>query len=94
MTNVIGRHVAAYADAENPGDFWFRPGYSDRVIMMLSYLCPQCGELRCVPISLSPATNRWDWDGEYDRPTLKPSIRQMDGCQWHGWLTKGIWVTA
>ena len=35
----------------------------------------------------------WEWDGDRDTPTLKPSIQQPDNG-WHGWLRAGKWETA
>jgi hypothetical protein len=42
----------------------------------------------------------WQWNGDYDRPTLTPSINclahnpqnsaeKYAGCGWHGWITDG-----
>ena len=36
----------------------------------------------------------WEWDGDYDKPTIRPSILHTafseDGRDWHGWLTAGV----
>jgi hypothetical protein len=36
----------------------------------------------------------WQWDGNREAPTLTPSILHMDGCRWHGFLTKGEFLTC
>lgn len=58
--------------------FWFR--------------CPgQCASV--VPLLIRPIVeprgdqHSWEWDGNADAPTMKPSINH-GGC-WHGWLTDG-----
>lgn len=52
----------------------------------LNFICP-CGCGAVLGVSFDPG--RWTWDGNRDRPTVKPSIRHMDGCRWHGFLTAG-----
>lgn len=32
----------------------------------------------------------WHWDGDVERPTLKPSINCVGGCGAHFWITDGI----
>lgn len=34
----------------------------------------------------------WKWDGNLEVPTLDPSIRQMQGCKFHGFLKQGVWT--
>lgn len=34
----------------------------------------------------------WEWNGDRQVPTLQPSIRKMQGCKWHGYLTAGVWT--
>lgn len=31
----------------------------------------------------------WVWDGNEKEPTITPSILVVNGCGWHGYLTKG-----
>ena len=54
------------------------------------FRCPGgCGEK--IMLSLSSRRPRWsvrlDW---LDRPTIHPSIRQMNSCQCHFWVSKGL----
>lgn len=52
----------------------------------LFFSCPGCRHV----ISCRVGSNGWEWDGDQDRPTLKPSIRHLDKrCGWHGYLTAG-----
>lgn len=32
----------------------------------------------------------WQWDGNVEQPTIKPSINCVGGCGWHGWITSGV----
>lgn len=34
----------------------------------------------------------WQLTGTLDAPTLRPSIRDMGGCRFHGHLTDGTWT--
>jgi hypothetical protein len=34
----------------------------------------------------------WSWDGNREHPTLKPSIRDLSSCRFHGFLTQGTWT--
>ena len=36
----------------------------------------------------------WAWDGNWEAPTLSPSIQRHGGCEWHGFLRKGAFVSA
>lgn len=61
----------------------------------IAFICP-CG---CARESYLPArgqghTQEWDWDGNRDAPTLRPSVHQVGGCQWHGWLRNGEWMSC
>lgn len=35
---------------------------------------------------------QWSWDGDEDKPTLKPSLNWVN--MWHGYVTKGQLVEA
>lgn len=50
------------------------------------------GFCRLRPVrSGAPAHPSWKWDGNEDKPTLKPSVHQVGG--WHGWITAGRMVS-
>lgn len=59
------------------------------------YICP-CGceskgglPIRCAEYQSRPS---WEFDGNEECPTLAPSIRQINGCKFHGHLVKGVWT--
>ena len=70
----------------------------------VSFDCPcgQCG-IRCYvpfrnPLDGGPChETRYDlWErtgNSFETLTIRPSIRRMDGCGWHGWITAG-YVTS
>ncbi len=80
--NLTARKVP-YGKMEKTGDFCFSPELDCLYIMLpgVNYadaLHIQKGE---------PGGERvWGWDGNEEKPTLKPSI---DNHTWHGYLTVG-----
>ncbi len=68
----------------------------------ISFDCP-CGDKikchRCIiefknPLDNGPATRNddhaWERIGDsFEKLSLLPSIQRMDGCKWHGYITKG-----
>ncbi len=57
-------------------------------------VCPcGCGAVFSLDVNVGAVLPRqWGWDGNMDKPTLVPSVRRMDGCQWHGHLMNGEWI--
>lgn len=52
----------------------------------MHFVCPcGCGDVASVTFG----RGTWRWNGDRKRPTVIPSIRRLDGCQWHGFLTNG-----
>jgi hypothetical protein len=67
------------------GSFWFNESGS-----YILCLCPcGCGQFMNLPIN-SP--NKWTWNLNRDKPTITPSIRDLGGCRFHGYLTDGVWT--
>lgn len=61
----------------------------------ICYVCPcGCHEVVTIPVWAEPGNCVWQWDGNLTTPTLTPSIRRLNGCQWHGFITKGAFVTC
>lgn len=64
----------------------------------IAYGCPCGTECRPFPVNCYIPVDRvkhdkaWAWDGNWDEPTLTPSILRGDGCHWHGYLRKGKFV--
>lgn len=92
---VKANRAAHYDDLAAPGDFIFTGSNAlpaGETCGML-FICPcGCGKLGTLEFSNSPDPEpgrTWEWDGNRDLPTLKPSIRQLGPCGWHGYLTDG-----
>jgi hypothetical protein len=76
---------------QTPGAFYIKKGGR-----RIHCECPcGCGGFMNLPIHLegeTPTVTSWWWDGNYDKPTLRPSIRDMAACRFHGHLTEGVWT--
>lgn len=60
-------------------EFWFKcPG-----------ACKSITRIAIRPV-VNGSPQSWEWDGNEQAPTLKPSINHV-GC-WHGWLTAGEFI--
>jgi len=84
---VKANRVSSFMELQRPGDFMFE----DDAASGISFVCP-CGCSALLAVNFRRGINRgpvWDWDGNRDQPTVTPSIRHLDGCGWHGYLTKG-----
>jgi len=56
------------------------------------FVCPcGCKAVRSVHVTGDRA---WHWDGNMELPTLTPSILIVGECGWHGFLTKGVFITC
>lgn len=57
----------------------------------IGFICPcGCGQEGWLPFRPEPSPS-WEWDGNREKPTLRPSVLQRNGCRWHGWLRAGVW---
>lgn len=85
-------------DYEDGAAQWFIPPETDK-LRYLDYICPcGCKDWRSIPVEVHDG-NGWLWDGNETEPTLVPSILHNPGekgvrCHWHGYLTRGEWITA
>ncbi len=88
--------VSAFFDSDQiPGSFDLTGRANHKGIHGLIYACPcGCGEIGSLHFAVGDDAQSpsWKWDGNEDAPTLTPSIRRLDGCKWHGFLTKGQWI--
>lgn len=86
--------------SSKPGDFKFEDSQNGEIddpklARVMEYVCPRtgkyCGTIR-VAYPDKPANGpSWTFDGNFDAPSLTPSINCVSGCGWHGYLTAGIW---
>lgn len=62
----------------------------------IRFICPcGCGNESWLPIRTVGETRGWSWDGDRDNPTLTPSVYNTGMlCRWHGFLTRGEWVSV
>jgi hypothetical protein len=85
---------------DDVGDHLDKPGAYDIRIQGngepggMGFVCPcGCGREGYLPFKPQPSPS-WTFDGNTDKPTLSPSVLQVGGCRWHGWLRAGIWVSC
>lgn len=83
---VQARVVPDFEQATQPGDIvLFKTPY-------FGFACPcGCGRHYSIPLEGAPNAKGWAWDQNRQKPTLAPSIRQLNGCRWHGHLKGGVW---
>lgn len=57
----------------------------------VQFVCPcGCGHMSYLSLSPDHPSPVWTWNGDKDRPTMKPSIFNTGlPCRWHGYLTDG-----
>jgi Family of unknown function (DUF6527) len=65
----------------------------------ISFICPaKEGDFRHLPISTGKKIDgRWLWSGNFEKPTLSPSIFNYTSKkepQWHGHLTDGKFISC
>lgn len=61
----------------------------------IAFICPcGCQAFRRLPVhqdgDQTSTAGKWLWNGNTDRPTVYPSIRDVGACKWHGYLRDGI----
>jgi hypothetical protein len=64
---------------------------TDVQIVGLIYVCIcGCQGIGSLPFYKYDNHDAWQWNGDREKPTLKPSIIRKKTCGWHGYLTDGI----
>lgn len=77
---------------QEPGAIEFREWHTRDEIAGLGFRCPcGCGREGYLPFAREGDHPSWEWDGNLEKPTLTPSVLQVGGCRWHGWLRNGEW---
>lgn len=99
MKRTQARRVTSFDDLLEPGQFQFtgRVNQPDEIRTGILFVCPcGCGAFAGITLDVPEAQGlsgpKWKWDGNEDAPTITPSIRRLDGCQWHGFLTAGVFI--
>lgn len=86
--------VADYEALKNAGDFYFHRNESGTV----TGICIRGPKTTVsIPFRSNPhAATFWDWDGNEDAPTIKPSIwlDKNGPNDWHFWFTNGEIIPA
>lgn len=102
--NADGRPIVR---TSNVGTIVFPPDAEPRPPAFFGFKCPRLEGRHCnyLRIRGGPADDgkgaTWQWNGNYDRPTLTPSINCLShnpqnpaekyaGCGWHGFITSGM----
>jgi len=100
---IVFNQASMFNDAEREAEdgSWYRHDlpagtaawlkwHSRDEIACLQFTCPcGCGLICTCTVSGNDPGPRWSWDGNIERPTLKPSIN-IRNEHWHGWLTDGV----
>lgn len=74
-----------------PGGFKFGATPGEAGPCGMHFTCPcGCGRDGWLPFRPAPSPS-WQWDGNREKPTLMPSVLQVGGCRWHGYLRAGVW---
>ena len=104
MEQVSCKRVADYEEAmeHGVGSFWWVKSDNGEAIFMVT---PTWSTAHKWNIEMGPNIvcctvnheNGWAWNGNYDAPTLTPSIRSrgVDLIEiWHGYMTDGTLVSV
>lgn len=100
-TVTPGRKVATQQEITQPGDWCLEQSEYDRARGVAGFYyrapdaTPNSGTERD-HIFIRTGDKQpgyWQWDGDVNAPTLKPSIRHLSGSRWHGFFEAGNWRT-
>jgi hypothetical protein len=73
-----------FGEMQKPGDFCFDENFAHIYFWIPGRSGPDC----CAIVRGEPGGHRvWGWDGNVEKPTLKPSILVPE--MWHGYLRNG-----
>jgi hypothetical protein len=82
-----------------PGDYQFTtiegdPVADAKTAQGFTFVCPKtakkCGTIVIGYPNKPSHSPSWQFDGNQQAPTLRPSIDCRGGCKWHGFLTNGV----
>lgn len=89
---ILVEDIEAFAFAKPGTAEWYANAYGNENAGLI-YVCPcGCGNVSAIPVRLGEKVQgSWQWNGDVEKPTLSPSI-QKKNCNWHGYLTDGVFV--
>jgi hypothetical protein len=94
MKALIVEDIDALRSEKTAGAIQYR-FRGDGALGGIAFFCPcGCGGESYLPAKGYGHSQEWEWDGNREAPTLTPSVQQVGGCQWHGWLRGGEWVSC
>lgn len=85
-------------DCERIGDFYWHHSEKGRVLILaIPYHNGKRGNKRYILSEWTidhknDSDAQWSWDGNEDKPSLKPSLHAVG--IWHGWIKKGEMIEA
>lgn len=89
--NVIATKVNGFDDCINPGNFYFQK-MEDKEYIFFMCPCNICHHIVSLPLNHVNNGVGWNFNSNYDKPSLTPSIKRIDKCKYHGHLTNGIFT--
>jgi hypothetical protein len=96
--SVQGFRVNSLEEVENggPGAFCWIYGENPNIPEAFVHYLPGSGLGVCWIRGggIEHPKSTWDWNGNLDKPTLRPSIHAQGGIGWHGWLTDGYFKSC
>lgn len=95
---VEAKNVGNQNWPSNPGELIWTGRLGKEGIFGIVFCCPcGCGETGALALDVpgnEGEIERWQWNGDRDKPTLTPSIQKTTGCCWHGYLTDGFFTSS
>jgi hypothetical protein len=89
-----GQH---FLSNQAPGTISWSNWYNSDEVAGCFYVCP-CGcrvvGFLSVRSAMRQESPSWEWNGDKDKPTMKPSIQKTSPCKWHGYLTDGVFKSC
>ena len=81
-----------HSELSDNGDYCFTDNTKDETVG-INIKCPGCGNESYLQFADTSSTvekaSKWKWNGNKDKPTLRPSLLFNGCCNWHGYLTDG-----
>ena len=93
---VAATQIDEYPDAAEPGQCYAGENFPDRLL----FGCPGCGQFTCIRVGHPKPGESPSWDIAAGSPadvttlSLTPSILCAGCCQWHGYLTAGVFQSC